>query len=89
VSHTDEALGLTQGSQAAPTPITVGASPFSSKAPADGVVIVTGGTVSVIEIGRGGVFTTTGLTVGIVPVSRGDTVRVTYAVLPTMTFIRR
>lgn len=89
MSHTDEALGLSQGSQSAPAAITVAASPFSAKVDGDGHVLVTGGTVSLIEIGRGGVFTTTGITVGIVPVSRGDTVRVTYTVLPTMTFIRR
>jgi predicted Rossmann-fold nucleotide-binding protein len=89
MSHTDEALGLTQGSQNPPAAITVGASPFSYKAMGDGVVIVTGGTVSLIEYGRNGTFTTTGITVGLVPVSRGDTVRVTYTALPAMTFVRR
>lgn len=87
--HPEETLGLLLPSFNAPAAITVGASVFSYKAPDAGIVIVTGGTVSVIEYGRGGVFTTTGLTTGVVPVSKGDTVRVTYAVLPTMTFIKR
>lgn len=89
MSHSDEALGLSQPSQNAPAAITVGASVFSHKAAGDGVVITTGGTVSLIELGRGGVFTTTGIIVGIVPVSKGDTVRVTYSVIPTMTFVKR
>lgn len=89
MSHTDEALGLQLPSYNAPAAITVGASVFSYKATDNGNVFVTGGTVTLIEYGRGGVFTTTGLTAGIVPVSKGDTVRVTYAVLPTMTFIKR
>lgn len=87
--HADEALGLQLPSFNAPASITVGASVFSYKAAASGNVIVTGGTVTLIEYGRGGVFTTCGITAGIVPVSAGDTVRVTYAVLPTMTFIKR
>lgn len=87
--HTDETLGLTQPSQDAVAAITVGASVFSYKAPNAGVVIITGGTVSLIEYGRNGTFTTTGITVGLVPVSKADTVRVTYSVLPTMSFIRR
>lgn len=87
--HTDENLGLQLASQQSPVAITVGASVFDYVAPADGIVILTGGTVSVISIGRNTVFTTTGLIVGVFPVSRKDTVRVTYTVLPTMTFIRK
>lgn len=89
MSHTDETLGLALPSQDAPAAITVSASPFSYKAPGSGVVVITGGTVSLIEYGRGAVFTTSGLTTGLVPISRGDTVRVTYTVAPTMTFIKR
>lgn len=86
--HLDENLGLTLPSQQSPLGITVGASVFDYVAPAQGLVILTGGTVTVISIGRNGVFTTTGLIVGVFPVSRKDTVRVTYSVIPTMTFIR-
>ena len=87
--HFDEALGLAQPSQRAPVAITVGASPFTTVARAGGVVVVQGGTVSLVELGRNGVFTTLGVTAGAVPVSQDDSVRVTYTVAPTMTFIAR
>lgn len=69
--------------------ITVTASPFSYVATTTGTVFVRGGTVSLIELGRNGVFTNIGVIAGPVPVSEGDAVRVTYTVLPTMTFVRR
>lgn len=88
MTHTAEILGLQQPSQNSALAITVGASVFDYVAPGNGIVILTGGTVSAISIGRNAVFTATGLIVGIFPVSRKDTVRVTYTALPTMTFIK-
>lgn len=79
---------LSQSNQA-PAAIAVGVSPFSYTAPQAGVVLISGGTVSAIAYGRGGVFTNIGTTAGPVPISQGDVVRVTYTVLPTMTFVRR
>jgi hypothetical protein len=79
---------LSQSNQA-PSAATVGASPFSYTAPQAGVVLISGGTVSLVEYGRGGVFTNIGTVAGAVPVSQGDVVRVTYTVAPTMTFVRR
>jgi hypothetical protein len=76
-------------SGAAAAAVTVGASPFTYTATSDGNLIVTGGAVSLIEYGRGGIFTDIGLTSGIVPLFNGDSVRVTHAGAPTMTFIRR
>lgn len=87
--HTDEALGLSLPSQNAVVAITVGASAFDYKSPDAGVVIVTGGTVTAIAYGRNGTFTGIGVITGIIPVSKGDVVRVTYTVVPTMTFIKR
>lgn len=89
MTHTGEALGLQLPSQNAPLGITVGASVFDYVAPATGYVVLTGGTVSAISFGRGGVFTALGVIVGIFPVSRKDTIRVTYTVVPTMTFIKQ
>lgn len=66
--------------------ITVGASPFTYTAPNPGRVVIQGGTVSLIELGRNGAFVTTGIIVGVIPVSRDDQIRVTYTVLPTLTF---
>jgi len=67
--------------------ITVSASPFTYTAPAAGSVVVTGGTVSAIALIRQGTTVATGLTTGLIPVSRFDQVKVTYSVVPTMTFI--
>lgn len=85
--HHDEILSLM--TETAPlASVTVGASPFTYVAQDSGRLIVQGGTVSLIEAGRKGTFVTTGLTAGVVPVSRGDSVRVTYSVLPTLTFFK-
>ncbi len=64
-------------------------SPFTWVAPTRGAVIVSAGTVSLIQYGRFGVLNTLGITGGIFEISKGDTVRVTYLVPPTMTFIPR
>jgi hypothetical protein len=76
-------------SGAAAAAVTVGASPFTYAAAADGILLISGGTVTLIEYGRGGVFTDTGVIAGAVPLFNGDSVRVTHAGAPTMTFIRR
>ena len=70
-----------------PVSITVTASPFTYEATRPGVVVVGGGTVSLVEMGRAGTFTGAGLIGGLVPVWVSDSVRVTYVVAPTMTFI--
>ena len=85
--HRDETLALLLAT-APLAAVTVGGSPFTYIAPDNGKVVVQGGTVSSIELGRRGSFVTTGVTAGVVPVARGDQVRVTYTVLPTMTFFR-
>lgn len=73
---------------ALPASISVGASPFTYTAPSDGLVIVSGGTVSLVQYGRGASTTALGLLGGIIPVLKGDTVTVTWAIsAPTMTFM--
>lgn len=67
--------------------VTVGASPFSYTAAFDGIVAVTGGTVSAISLIRQGTSVATGITTGLFPLSRLDTLQVTYSGLPTMTFL--
>jgi predicted Rossmann-fold nucleotide-binding protein len=69
--------------------ITPGASPYSFLVPDDGTLVVQGGTVSLIEIGRNGTFVTTGLTIAVIPVSRGDQIRITYTVAPTINYFKR
>lgn len=84
--HPGEALALL--AHTAPLQsVALGASPYSYVAPANGAVVVQGGTVSLLELGRG-TFVSVGVLAGVVPVVAGDVVRVTYAVAPTMTFFR-
>lgn len=85
--HSDEVSSLLS-STAPLASVAVGASPFTYVAPDPGKLVVQGGTVSLVELGRKGSFVTTGILTGVLPVARGDQVRITYAVLPTMTFFR-
>jgi hypothetical protein len=71
-----------------PTAVTPTASPYVFTAPSNGLVVISGGTVSVVQYGRGASVVALGLTSGVVPVSQGDTITVTWAVTaPTVTFI--
>jgi hypothetical protein len=81
--------GLFNGlAPAAEVAITVGASPYDYSAPVKGSVIVSGGTVSAIAFSRDGTtFYTTGQTSGMFTLNAQDRLRVTYTVLPTLTFV--
>ncbi|MEI6128545.1 MAG: hypothetical protein WCR59_00575 [Planctomycetota bacterium] len=69
--------------------VTPGASPYTFTANRDGQLIVRAGTVSLIEYLRNGTATTIGLTAGLFPLLLGDGIRITYTVVPTVTFIPR
>lgn len=71
--------------------ITVGASPYTYTAPFDGMVAVSGGTVTGLDISRdgGSTFLATGVLAGCVPVARLDQVQFTHAGAPTATFFPR
>lgn len=85
--HSDETSALL--SATAPlSSVAVGASPYTYVAPDNGKLVVQGGTVSLIELGRKSSFVTTGIIAGLVPVARGDQVRITYTVVPTVTFFK-
>lgn len=74
------------------TPITVGASPFvlTNTSGYASSVIVSGGTVSLVEFGRSGAFYTIGTATNqTVNLSPGDSLRVTYSVLPTIIGVPR
>ncbi|MEZ7524013.1 hypothetical protein [Burkholderia vietnamiensis] len=67
-----------------------GASPYTYTAQAAGSVVITGGTVSAVQLKRG----TTTITIAsaspaVVPVSAGDQVITTYSAAPTMSFVPR
>ncbi len=78
-------IGLSPGDEVA---VTVGASPYAYTAGVKGNVIVSGGTVSAIAFSRDGVtFYTTGQTAGMFALNARDSLRITYTVLPTVTFV--
>ncbi len=69
-------------------PVTVDVSPYTYSAVKRGSMIVSGGTVSLIEFSRDGTtFYDLGQTSGTFPLSASDLIRVTYSVIPDMTFI--
>lgn len=70
------------------TPITVGASPYTYVAPRGGFVMVTGGTVTMIEWSRDGTtFYDTGETSGQFTVSAADQLRITHGGAPDALFV--
>lgn len=78
----------TQRQATAPEAVTVGSSPYVFTARADGVLAISGGTFSLVEYGRNGTYTSIGMP-NSVTVFEYDTIRVTYTLAPTMTFIPR
>ena len=67
--------------------VTVGASPFTYTATANGCAFVSGGTVSAISITRHGTAVATGVTAGPVPLRWMDQMTVTYSAAPTVAFL--
>ena len=68
--------------------ITAPASPFIYSAAMRGFVIISGGTVTLVQFSRDGKTNyTTGQTQGCFPVSNGDSLTVTFSAAPSMTFV--
>lgn len=70
-----------------PVAVTPGASPYEHVADRAGSMLVVGGTVSLVEIGRAGSYFDCGVVAGPITLAPYDSVRVTYTVAPTMTFL--
>jgi hypothetical protein len=68
-------------------PITLGASPFIYSPKMKGGIIVSGGTVSDVQISRSGKFYSTGATGGLFHVAANDQLKVVYSVAPSMVFL--
>lgn len=66
--------------------VTPGASPWTYDAAQIGVLYVSGGNVSLIQLIRGGTAIPTGITSGGFVLQQGDSVVVTYSVAPTVNF---
>jgi hypothetical protein len=80
--------GLWKGTPpASESAVTVTTSPMTYVATQRGFMVLSGGTVSAIAFSRNGTtFYTSGEVAGSFPLSNGDSLRVTYTVVPTMTF---
>jgi hypothetical protein len=77
--------GLPPGAE---SPVTPGASPYVYTAAVKGFMLITGGTVSLVEFSRDGTtFYSYGSTSGQFTINAADRLRVTYTVAPTMTFV--
>lgn len=74
-----QVLGTSNASTGSAQAIAVGASPFAYQAPANGMLVVAGGTVSKLTITRAGLVVTPGPTRGQFRLSKNDIVTVTYA----------
>ena len=66
-------------------PITLGASPYTYEAKEDCTLLISGGTVSLIEYGRGDSYYA--VTDRIIPLYEGDKVRITYTVAPLVVLL--
>jgi hypothetical protein len=67
--------------------IAVGGSPFTFVAPTKGMVIIAGGTVSLVQFNRSGTQVNFGQTTGNYILAQNDAIRVTYSGKPVMTFV--
>jgi hypothetical protein len=77
--------GLAPGNE---TAVTLDSSPATYSATVKGSLIVSGGTVSLIEFSRDGTtFYDTGQTAGMFALNAADRLRVTYTVLPDAVFV--
>ncbi len=78
-------LGLPPATEVAVAP---GVSPYTYGATQRGSLIVSGGTVSAIAFSRDGItFYSVGQTAGMFLLCAADQLRITYSVLPTVTFV--
>lgn len=81
-------IDMSPSTASTPTAMTVSGSPYVFTAPSDGLVVLSGGTVSLVQYGRGSTLTALGLVGGLIPVVKDDTVRITWAIsAPSLTFI--
>lgn len=84
--HLGEKVDYTSG-RGASRAVTPSGTGYVFTAPSSGLIFVSGGTVSLVEYGRGDIFFGTGLTFGSIPMAAGDKIRFTYLVAPTITFL--
>lgn len=69
--------------------VTLTGSPFTYTAATDGYVLVKDGTVTQIDYIRSASSAETGTLNGMFPILKGDSLKITYAAAPTVTFVPR
>lgn len=67
--------------------VTPGASPYSYTANSAGTLVISGGTVSSVQVTRGRTTIGAGMISGMFPAQQGDVFIITYSVVPTITFL--
>jgi len=73
-----------RGSSRSVTPSGTG---YVFTASSNGIIFISGGTVSLVEYGRGSTFFVAGIASGPISIAAGDKIRFTYLVAPTITFL--
>lgn len=85
MSHSGEVL---QRLMRAPVQtLALSASPQTLAIGVNGLLAITGGTLSLVEYGRAGTFYSVSTMQGVLPVFAGDLARITYVVAPTVRLI--
>ena len=82
--HSDEVLSRMQ-STTPPFSVSVPSSPFTYTATDAGVIVLQGGTATLVELGRKGIFVNVGVLVGPIYLSKGDQLRITYSAASPVT----
>ena len=67
--------------------IPLSGSPHTLSIGSNGLLAITGGTLSLVEYGRAGAFVGVMSASGVIPVYAGDSVRITYLVAPAVSLI--
>lgn len=67
--------------------VAVTGSPFTFTAPRNGMLFISGGTLSTIQYSRGASINVLGLAANPIMVIAGDQVRISYLLTPTLTFL--
>lgn len=84
--HLGEKIDYVPG-RGSPRAVTPSGTGYVFTAPSNGLIAISGGTVSLVEYGRGNTFFVAGLISGPVFMAAGDKIRLTYLLAPAITFL--
>lgn len=84
--HLGEKVDYVPG-RGSPRAVTPSGTGYVFTAPSNGLIAISGGTVSLVEYGRGDTFFVSGLVPGPFFMAAGDKIRLTYVLAPAITFL--